>query len=385
MTSRFFSRVMVLGAAAWHRVGTMGRRRRPVDPRRILVAHNLLLGDTLMLTPLLAKLRRNHPQAEIVMTVPPAFVPLYQHRPYGVRVVPYDPRRPDTVVSLMRDKGFDLALVPGDNRLSWLALALKSRWIVAFDGDRPAYKTWPVDARIAYPDKPAALAELMTGLAEGPPPARYRTRQWPAPDHDPFDLPRRPYCVLHVGARTTLKLWPPANWLSLADTLSSRGYTVVWSGGPREQRLVDEVDPEGSRTSYAGRLDLPQLWHLLENAALLVCPDTSVAHLGRVIGVPTIALFGPGNPDLCGAGEFWADSPYVGLTERDVACRNQHTLFKRNVPWLNICARNSSSCPAHVCMSAISVRKTLETADRFLDSNENSRETNNSSSAPRTS
>ena len=47
------------------------RRRDPVaprDPRRILIAHHLLLGDTLMLTPLLKKLRTMHPQADIAMT-----------------------------------------------------------------------------------------------------------------------------------------------------------------------------------------------------------------------------------------------------------------------------------------------------------------------------
>ena len=36
-------------------------RRRPAAPRRILVLHHLLLGDTLMVTALLAKLRERHP------------------------------------------------------------------------------------------------------------------------------------------------------------------------------------------------------------------------------------------------------------------------------------------------------------------------------------
>ena len=43
------------------------------SPRRILVLHHLLLGDTLMLTALLAKLRAQYPAAEIAMTVAPAY------------------------------------------------------------------------------------------------------------------------------------------------------------------------------------------------------------------------------------------------------------------------------------------------------------------------
>ena len=48
------------------------RRTQPSEVRRILVVHHLLLGDTLMLTALLARLRARYPQAEIVMTVAPA-------------------------------------------------------------------------------------------------------------------------------------------------------------------------------------------------------------------------------------------------------------------------------------------------------------------------
>ena len=89
-----------------------------------------------MLTPLVAKLRARHPAADIVMAVPEAYAPLYARAPYGLRAIGWDPRRPHAS-PLWRERGFDLALVPGDNRMSWLALALGARWIVAFAGDRP--------------------------------------------------------------------------------------------------------------------------------------------------------------------------------------------------------------------------------------------------------
>jgi hypothetical protein len=55
------------------------KRRKPLRPERILVAHQLLLGDTL--TPLLARVRRRNPEAEIVVTVSPRQVSLYARRP----------------------------------------------------------------------------------------------------------------------------------------------------------------------------------------------------------------------------------------------------------------------------------------------------------------
>ena len=71
MSSRFTPRLLVVTLALLRRLGG-GARVRPASPRRILVAHHLLLGDTLMLTPLLAKLRERYPEAEVTMAVPRA-------------------------------------------------------------------------------------------------------------------------------------------------------------------------------------------------------------------------------------------------------------------------------------------------------------------------
>jgi hypothetical protein len=54
-----------------------------------LVAHNLLLGDTFMLTPLLAKLRRLHAEGEITLLAAPASS-LYEKRPWR-RALPFTP------------------------------------------------------------------------------------------------------------------------------------------------------------------------------------------------------------------------------------------------------------------------------------------------------
>ena len=176
--SRFTVRSRVLARACAER---LAGRRRPPSARRILVAHSLLAGDTFMLTPLLAKLRARHPAADIVMTVRPALAPLYAGRPYGVRAAAYDPADGRTLDALLADKGFDLALVPGDNRHGWLAAALGARWIVAFAGDRPAPKSWMVDELRVCGASPAALGDLASELVDGPAPAPYRRGDWPLP------------------------------------------------------------------------------------------------------------------------------------------------------------------------------------------------------------
>lgn len=363
MASRTPARSLII-ARALRRGAGIGRSRPRELPRRILVAHHLLLGDTLMLTPLLAKLRERYPQAEIVMSTPRAFVPLYQHRPYGVTAVPYDLRDSDTVRALLSQPAFDLAVVPGDNWHSWLARAAGARWIVAFAGDRPAYKNWPVDEPVPYPDRPGAWGDLVAGLVPGPAPAPYRPEQWPAPDCRPFDLPPSPYAVLHIGARNSLRLWGAERWRELAAYLAGRGLTVAWSGGPGEEKYVEQVEP-GMPHSYVGRLDLAQLFRLQREARLLVCADTGVAHLGRLAGVPTVTLFGPGSAVLFGAGEFWRDSPYRAVTIADFPCRDQRRLFKRDIPWMRHCSRPPSECAANRCMQAITLGQVISALDEL--------------------
>ena len=139
MSSRLRGRIEAIARAGQARLATLGRRHAPTHPERILVAHHLLLGDTLMLTPLLAKIRQRWPDADLAMTVPSAFLPLYSTRPYGVRALAFEPKDRTSLRALWRESGFDLAVVPGDNRFSWLAAAMHARWIVAFAGDRKVY------------------------------------------------------------------------------------------------------------------------------------------------------------------------------------------------------------------------------------------------------
>lgn len=345
---RFRGRVEVVARTLADRVRP---RRAPRDPRRILVAHHLLLGDTLMLTPLLAKLRARHPAAEIVMTVAEALLPLYATRPFGVRAIGWNPGALSP--SLFAEAPFDLAFVPGDNRYAWLAAAMRARWIVAFGGDASWRRDWPVDRFVDYPATPAAWGDLCTALVDGPPPAPYDPADWPAPPFAAFDRPQPPFAVLHVGASSPLKRWPAERTARIARLLEDRGIAPVWSGGRGEEAIVREVDPAARYRSYAGTLDLAQMWHLAAGARVLVAPDTGIAHLGRIVGTPTVALFGPGSAVLCGAGDFWRDSAYRALSIDPFPCRDQRILFRRDIAWVRRCGRSTAECAHPRCMDAI--------------------------------
>ena len=136
--------------------------------------------------------------------------------------------------------------------------------------------------------------------------------------------------------------------------VAARGIAPVWSAGRGEEAIIRACDSEGRYGSYAGNLDLPRLWHLLAKSKLLVAPDTGIAHLARVVGVPTVAIFGPGSAVVTGAGDFWRDAPYRAVTVDPFPCRDQRILFRREIEWVRRCGRTLAECPEPRCMQAVS-------------------------------
>lgn len=349
--SRLLARAQTVSRALLQRLAR--RPGEPAEVRRILVAHNLLLGDTLLLAPLLAKLAARYPDAEKIVLARPAVAPLFSGRPYGWRCLPFDPRERATLRPLFAMGGFDLAFVLGDNRYSWLARAAGARWIVAFAADRPGWKNRMVDRLLPHAATPMAWADMAATLTVGEAPPPYRAGDWPRPDAALLALPLVPFAVLHVGASSPLKSWPAERWRELSHWLAGQGIMTVWSCGRGEEALVDAADPARRSPRHCGDLTLAQLWHLLAASRLLVCPDTGVAHLGRLVGVPTVALFGPGSAEVHGSGRFWRDSPFRAVTVSSFPCRDQAILFRREVSWVRRCQRSPAQCAFAECMAAI--------------------------------
>jgi len=378
MSSRLALRLLSLSLAA----AKQFLRREPVSGRcvkKILIAHYLLLGDTLLLAPLLAKLAVQHPEADVLVMARPSVAPLFARNPYGCRVQAYDPRSFSDFRSLLAQGPFDLAYVLGDNRYAWLARAVGARWIVGFGGDRPGWKNWMLDASHAFPSHPGAWADIAAGLVSGPPPAPYRPGDWPLPDAVVPRVPQTPYAVLHVGASTPLKSWPPSRWRELAARLQVAGITPVWSAGRGEDGLLMAIAPPPDQLCYCGNLTLPQLALLIQEGAVLICPDTGIAHLGKVVGTPTVVLFGPGTAAIYGAGEFWGEARYCAVSIDDFPCRNQPLLFRREISWVRRCGRNLEDCAcasaslpadegAAPCMYALELESVLAACNQFVPS-----------------
>ena len=105
-----------------------------------------------------------------------------------------------------------------------------------------------------------------------------------------------PSLVISPCSSHALRNWSAANYARVADhAAATLGLQVVLSGGPGEadRRLATEIE-SGMRArpvNLTGKDTLGQLVALLEQADVVISPDSGPAHIASAVGTPVIGLY----------------------------------------------------------------------------------------------
>jgi len=111
----------------------------------------------------------------------------------------------------------------------------------------------------------------------------------------------RPFAVFHPGAGREEKTWGEQRLARLAEALwQRRGVHPVISWGPGDELRLERLAALLPRASRPPLLDYPGLARLCAASRLFVGGDTGPLHLADALGAPTLALFGPTDPDRNG-------------------------------------------------------------------------------------
>ncbi|HYT25463.1 MAG TPA: glycosyltransferase family 9 protein [Actinomycetota bacterium] len=117
--------------------------------------------------------------------------------------------------------------------------------------------------------------------------------------------------LLHPGAGSPARRWPPARFAAVAAAERARGRGVAVTAGPGEAALARDVARRAGlpgRAVHAVGDDVLALGRLVAAAGRVVCGDTGVAHLATALGTPSVVLCGPVSPARWGPP---ADRPAV--------------------------------------------------------------------------
>ena len=357
-----------------------------INPRRILVRGTNWLGDAVMTTPALLRLREKFPKAHIALLTPEKLAALWKNHPAIDEIISF--KAGENVFAVgqkLRAGKFDLALVlPNSQRSAievWLAgipqrIGYARPW-------RDFFLTQAIAPRTeALKMRKRSAAEIKNLISQLPAPGS----KLPASSHQIHEylqlaaaLGANPDPIaprLEVGANEVLgldwslpqdgrraemvvglnpgaeygpaKRWPVEKFAAAANELYRRmSCEFLIFGGKGDIPLADQLcellpvpKANGHVASLAGITDLRDLMAGLKICGVLLTNDTGPMHVAAALGTPVVALFGSTSPELTGPG---------------LPGNNRHHLLKSDAPCSPCFLRE---CPIDFrCMNGISVER----------------------------
>jgi ADP-heptose:LPS heptosyltransferase len=289
------------------------------DPKRVAVFRALGLGDLLCAVPVLRSLRRNWPAAEIVLvSLPWAREFADRFRDYVNRFYEFPgwPGLPERIPELsqiprflrqMQEERFDLAIqLHGSGRtVNELVGLFGARQMAGF-AERGDY--CPDPATFApWPHIGLEIHRLLSLVRYLDLEAHGDHLNFPLTQEDFGLLARLPgadrirpqnYAVIHPGASTPARQWPPERFAAAADHLAAQGLRIVLTGVTSEIPLVECVarSMRSDALRLAGRTELGTLGALIADAALVVTNDTGASHIAAALEVKSVVVSTANNP-----------------------------------------------------------------------------------------
>lgn len=119
--------------------------------------------------------------------------------------------------------------------------------------------------------------------------------------------PYLPLVALHPGAKDGFKQWPSSHFIELGNRLvQNLGCRILVTGTPAEALLVKTIAASIEGAAPVTHLPLLATAALIKRMDLMIANDTGPMHLAFALKTPTIGLFAPTDPKLC--GPYFVDS-----------------------------------------------------------------------------
>jgi lipopolysaccharide heptosyltransferase I len=366
------------------------------DFSKILLIKLSAVGDVVHTIPVLNKLRRRYPAAQIDWLVTPPIAELLRHHPAITNVIEFareewsSPLRLTSFVNYarlaasLRATGYDLVVdMHGQLRTALLAFATGAPVRVGFDRPRPEVwaasdREFPELARqhawqgaregswLAYThhikvptldlhadDRYLNVGPIL-GLEDG---AADFSFPIPAAASARVDQLLRGHAIadaqlltLAPGTVWETKHWGSGKFAEVARHFMQKGFAVTLIGSRRERAVCEKVAGLApGAVNFAGETSLSELAALIRRSTICVTNDSGPMHLAVALGRPVVSVFGPTDPVWIG--------PY----------RRENAVLKAALPCSPCYLRQLSRCPHdHACMHDVSARAVIERMEAML-------------------
>ena len=320
---------------------------------RILIRGTNWLGDAVMTTPALLRLREKLPDAHITLLTPEKLSALWIGNPMVNETVSFAPGESIfAAAKKLRARKFDLALVlPNSPRSAietWLAgipqrigharpwrnffltqavapragavqmrklSVAEIRQLVAADGSqRPNSNSRVLPNAATNAHQIHEYLHLAAAMGANPEPLSPRLFV----SSDEIEAAKKnfglekiagPILGLNPGAEYgPAKRWPVEKFIAAAKEIQQRTNCIwILLGGKSDAMITGQIEfairnPKFAIQNLAGKTSLRELMSLLKLCRVLLTNDTGPMHVAAALGTPVVAPFGSTSPELTGPG-----------------------------------------------------------------------------------
>ncbi len=300
------------------------------QPKRILVVQTALIGDVILITPLISALKKCYPDAAIDVMVNAKFQAVLQNNPAIDNIIPLAKIWPFKMLSILgmvsRIQGTDYDLAVSAHRSVTTGFMLKIAGIPHRIGYDQGFSGKYYNYRVPWPKGMRRVEKNMTLLKPITDEAfPIQTHLYPSTSDNEFAetvmLPyaERPRIAIAPGSMSFTKRWPMNHYAELTRLLYEKGFQLIFLGAPAEVDTCREIIEKSGveAINMAGRTTILKATAVISKCRMLICNDSGLMHAANAVQTPVVAFFGP----TTGALGYQPIGEKDHIFEIDLACR----------------------------------------------------------------
>ena len=364
-------------------------------PGRILVRGTNWLGDAVMTTPALLRLREKYPDSHIALLAPEKLAELWVNHPAVNEVISFSPgENVFAIAKKLRVGNFDTALVLPNSPRSAIEVFLAripnrigyarpwrnfflTQTVPPRPNARKMQKRTVMEIKeltgnnqesgvrkSAFPNTANQAHEYLhlaaaLGASAEPLPAKlFVTPEEVAAAKKKFDLDAVSNVILGLNPGAEYgpaKRWPVERFIATVKEIQTKtNCTWILFGGKNDAKFTRQIQSAFGNGqdvfSLAGKTSLRELMSLLKCCRVFLTNDTGPMHVAAALDVPVVAIFGSTSPEL--TGPVSSDDSRNHILASDAPCS---PCFLRE-------------CPIDFrCMNGIGVERVIQAVNASLN------------------
>ena len=281
---------------------------------KILIIHTAFIGDIVLSTPLIQKLKDLYPKSEIDYLTLPTNQSVLYNNPNLNEIILYDKKGKDKgikgflkVLKILKQKKYDYAVIPHRFIKSILLAKLaKIPDIVGFD---VATGSSLLDKKVHYDMKKHEVERLLNLVGyEG---KKIPVRIYPAKENfvkiekmlknSGYTGKKEQKLILVApGSQRPEKMWPIEKYREIIERLKkNKNHFIGITGSKSEKELPLNFEKDKNVIDFRGEISLVEFGALISKADVVVGNDSSPIHIASGFEKPfVIGIFGPGKRSL---------------------------------------------------------------------------------------